>query len=123
MSEELSGQGLLVFKISPRNYNAPVLELRNCGSFLLPTHLQREVLLRIKKPKSNHDGLLDRKIGQQKELQARTPWHRDGTDQPPVSRMRSAGAMTKGICSVFLILSTYFFATYRIARTSFFCND
>jgi hypothetical protein len=29
-------------------------------------------------------------------LQARTPWHREGSDKPPVKRMRSAGAMTKG---------------------------
>ena len=43
-----------------------------------------------------HDGSLDRKIGEAKELQKRTPWHRDGADQPPVKRLRSAGAMTKG---------------------------
>ena len=45
-----------------------------------------------------HDGSLDRKIGEAKELQTRTPWHREGTDQPPVKRLRSAGAMTKGNC-------------------------
>ncbi|TGO65522.1 hypothetical protein BCON_0002g01070 [Botryotinia convoluta] len=39
---------------------------------------------------------LDNAIGQQKEIQARTPWHREGADQPPVKRNRSAGAMTKG---------------------------
>lgn len=43
-----------------------------------------------------HDGQLDDKIGQAKELQARTPWHREGADKPPVRRLRSAGAMTKG---------------------------
>jgi calcium uniporter protein, mitochondrial len=43
-----------------------------------------------------HDGSLDRKIGEAKELQKRTPWHRDGADQPPVKRLRIAGAMTKG---------------------------
>lgn len=31
-----------------------------------------------------------------KEKQARTPWHREGVDTPPVRRQRSAGAMTKG---------------------------
>lgn len=30
------------------------------------------------------------------EKQARTPWHREGVDDAPVSRNRSAGAMTKG---------------------------
>lgn len=43
-----------------------------------------------------HDGQLDEKIGEAKELQARTPWHREGSDTPPVKRLRSAGAMTKG---------------------------
>jgi len=42
------------------------------------------------------EGQLDRAIGQAKELQARTPWHREGSDTPPVKRNRSAGAMTKG---------------------------
>lgn len=39
---------------------------------------------------------LDEQIGQAKELQARTPWHREGSDKPPVKRLRRAGAMTKG---------------------------
>ncbi|KAH6673157.1 hypothetical protein B0J14DRAFT_592637 [Halenospora varia] len=39
---------------------------------------------------------IDNAIGEAKELQARTPWHREGSDRPPVKRMRSAGAMTKG---------------------------
>ncbi|KAL9121489.1 MAG: hypothetical protein Q9187_001955 [Circinaria calcarea] len=33
---------------------------------------------------------------QEKEKQARTPWHRQGSDVPPVARPRSASAMTKG---------------------------
>jgi hypothetical protein len=40
---------------------------------------------------------IDNAIGEAKELQARTPWHREGSDRPPVKRMRSAGAMTKGL--------------------------
>ncbi|KAI9730783.1 MAG: hypothetical protein M1818_008063 [Claussenomyces sp. TS43310] len=44
----------------------------------------------------SHDGQLDEKIGEAKELQKRTPWHREGSDAPPVRRLRSAGAMTKG---------------------------
>ncbi|TVY51464.1 Calcium uniporter protein 6, mitochondrial [Lachnellula cervina] len=42
------------------------------------------------------DNQLDDAIGEQRELQARTPWHREGSDRPPVKRNRSAGAMTKG---------------------------
>ncbi|CAG8958166.1 hypothetical protein HYFRA_00000517 [Hymenoscyphus fraxineus] len=42
----------------------------------------------------NHQ--IDNVINEEKELQARTPWHREGADQPPVRRNRSAGAMTKG---------------------------
>ena len=38
----------------------------------------------------------DDSIAQAKEKQARTPWHREGTDEPPVKRPRSASAMTKG---------------------------
>lgn len=33
---------------------------------------------------------------QEKENQTRAPWHREGSDMPPVARQRSAGAMTKG---------------------------
>lgn len=38
----------------------------------------------------------DRQIAQDKSKQIFTPWHREGSDVPPVSRERSAGAMTKG---------------------------
>jgi hypothetical protein len=40
--------------------------------------------------KSNDD------IEAEQEKQVRAPWHREGAEQPPVSRPRSAGAMTKG---------------------------
>ncbi|PQE03213.1 hypothetical protein CJF30_00005717 [Rutstroemia sp. NJR-2017a BBW] len=39
---------------------------------------------------------IDNAIGEQKEIQSRTPWHREGAEQPPVKRNRTAGAMTKG---------------------------
>jgi hypothetical protein len=39
----------------------------------------------------------------EKEKQARTPWHREGTDQAPVARPRSASAMTKGRTRVFCV--------------------
>ncbi|KAI4144265.1 MAG: hypothetical protein L6R39_004259, partial [Caloplaca ligustica] len=43
-------------------------------------------------PKSDIDG----PIAQEKEKQTRAPWHREGSNTPPVARPRSAGAMTKG---------------------------
>ncbi|EUC31744.1 hypothetical protein COCVIDRAFT_41299 [Bipolaris victoriae FI3] len=36
------------------------------------------------------------KLKEDKGKQIRTPWHREGSDTPPVARQRSAGAMTKG---------------------------
>ena len=38
----------------------------------------------------------ERVVEDTKAKQIRTPWHREGSDQPPVARQRSAGAMTKG---------------------------
>lgn len=38
----------------------------------------------------------DRAVAEDKNRQIRTPWMRDGSDEPPVARQRSAGAMTKG---------------------------
>lgn len=35
-------------------------------------------------------------IAQEKDKQQKTPWHREGSNVPPVARPRSAGAMTKG---------------------------
>lgn len=35
-------------------------------------------------------------IAQEKDKQKRAPWHREGSNIPPVARPRSAGAMTKG---------------------------
>jgi hypothetical protein len=46
---------------------------------------------------------IDNAIGEAKELQARTPWHREGSDKPPVRRRRSAGAMTKGLFYIILL--------------------
>lgn len=38
-----------------------------------------------------------KKLQEDKGKQIRTPWHRQGSDIPPVARQRSAGAMTKGM--------------------------
>ena len=42
-------------------------------------------------------GKLDDAIGEAKEKQVRTPWHREGSDKPPVDKTKRRGsAMTKG---------------------------
>ncbi|KAH7135963.1 hypothetical protein B0J11DRAFT_519616 [Dendryphion nanum] len=38
----------------------------------------------------------EKRLAEDKGKQIRTPWHREGSDVPPVARQRSAGAMTKG---------------------------
>lgn len=45
----------------------------------------------------NHESNLEGSIAQEKEKQLRAPWHREGSDLPPVARRRSAGAMTQGM--------------------------
>ena len=42
----------------------------------------------------------------EKEKQTRAPWHREGSNVPPVRRPRSAGAMTKGRHSSLIYLIT-----------------
>lgn len=38
----------------------------------------------------------DRVVEHSKKSQMRSPWMHEGSDKPPVARMRSAGAMVKG---------------------------
>ncbi len=42
------------------------------------------------------ESTLENAIGTEAEKQRRAPWHREGSDVPPVARQRSAGAMVKG---------------------------
>ena len=50
----------------------------------------------------NQEGLeaeeskLEHTLPHEEERQTRAPWHREGSDLPPVARQRSAGAMVKG---------------------------
>lgn len=39
----------------------------------------------------------EKQVADNKAKQIRTPWHREGSDTPPVARQRSASAMTKGV--------------------------
>lgn len=42
------------------------------------------------------ESTFEKAIGAEKEKQNKAPWHREGSDVPPVARQRSAGAMIKG---------------------------
>ena len=42
------------------------------------------------------ESTIEKAIGAEKEKQNKAPWHREGSDMPPVARQRSAGAMIKG---------------------------
>ena len=46
--------------------------------------------------KANADEISDITVEHHKERQKERPWHREGVDEAPVARNRSAGAMTKG---------------------------
>ena len=62
--------------------------------------LKRECLKPVnglcQKRQIRRESTIESAIGQEREKQTRAPWHREGSDLPPVARQRSAGAMTKG---------------------------
>jgi hypothetical protein len=92
-----------ISSFSPSSFTSPLRSLNRAFS---STSLQRKKdyadqakELHQKSADKHEDEFnsqIDDAIGQAKELQTRTPWHREGSDKPPVKRMRSAGAMTKG---------------------------
>ncbi|KAL8948561.1 MAG: hypothetical protein Q9222_005257 [Ikaeria aurantiellina] len=51
---------------------------------------------RHQKSNDGQESDLSTAIAQEKEKQTKAPWHREGSNVPPVARQRSAGAMTKG---------------------------
>jgi hypothetical protein len=51
----------------------------------------------LDKQEEGFNNQIDNAIGEAEELQVRTPWHRQASDEPPVKKMRRAGAMTKGL--------------------------
>ena len=78
-------------------------------SCVVPQQLQRETAVSSAKSRyiataksfSQSDQLKKRSasedaVGQENDKQDKAPWHREGSDVPPVARQRSAGAMTKG---------------------------
>lgn len=70
-----------------KKYKAQIKELNKKGQDL-------------EENKSIETNQIDDKIGIAKEKQARTPWHREGLESPPVRKSRSTGAMAKGILSI-----------------------
>lgn len=78
----------------PTNYSYQPTTIRG---FSLSTkyHAEgRKLQTNRTEPVDEHDH--DEAVEQEKEKQIRTPWHREGSNKPPVSRPRSASAMTKG---------------------------
>lgn len=61
------------------------------GSHAQPAH---KVSQRVTEEEEQH---YEKMVEHSKASQLRSPWMREGSDQPPVARQRSAGAMTKGI--------------------------
>lgn len=62
---------------------------------------ERELKKESAEQQDGFDNQIDNAIGQHEELQARTPWHREGSDKPPAKRLRGASAMTKGSSSYY----------------------
>ena len=48
------------------------------------------------KRQTRGESTIEKAIGAEKGKQNKAPWHREGSDIPPVARQRSAGAMIKG---------------------------
>lgn len=69
------------------NHASTLRELR-CVGVTKSLHSSSEV-----RQEAAFQGTLD----QQEVKQARTPWHREGSDRPPVAREQSAEPITKGV--------------------------
>lgn len=60
----------------------------------------------------------DAKIAADQEKQRQAPWHREGSDKPPVHTQREAGAMTKGKLTNTLFISINTYATRKTTHHS-----
>ena len=47
---------------------------------------------------------IDSAVGEARELQKKAPWHRAGSDEPPVEKLRKASTITKGYYYTVIIL-------------------
>lgn len=60
---------------------------RICSGVVTGLHQKRQI---------RRESTIEQAIGAEKETQNKAPWHREGSDMPPVARQRSAGPMIKG---------------------------
>lgn len=86
--------------LQPYSVPLPIRAFSHTHRILQDTSAEKRARELNEKSLAEHEdgykGNLDNVIGKERELQVRTPWHREGSDRPPVKRMRSASAMTKG---------------------------
>ena len=88
VDKTLNRQGLVVQRDSKLLFSTSRLRFDQSDAEI--ARLPSQKALRDQESTFEHD------VSQQKGKQIRTPWHREGSDLPPVQRLRSAGAMTKG---------------------------
>jgi calcium uniporter protein, mitochondrial len=76
----------------------PESSIRQLSQNLLCRTITSEARAKDLHDKATADELSDLNdvVDHQKDRQRERPWHREGADEPPVRRQRSAGAMTKG---------------------------
>jgi hypothetical protein len=72
--------------------------LRSSSLQVFARHITHEQRAKELNQKGVDDALedFDEAVAKDTEKQQKAPWHRQGVDEPPVRRQRSAGAMTKG---------------------------
>ncbi len=102
----LSARSYLTLHTRPRpqtpNHRYTLFHHTSCGINGLPAKGSRSISNEQKAKDLNQQGVdealssFDSGVAEEKEKQVRTPWHREGVDEPPVRKQRSAGAMTKG---------------------------
>ncbi|KAF6221533.1 hypothetical protein HO133_002389 [Letharia lupina] len=80
------------------NHSIPVdhLTLRSSANRTLTRRYLGVVTGVYQKRQIRRESTIDKAIGAEKQKQNKAPWHREGSDMPPVARQRSAGAMIKG---------------------------
>jgi len=65
--------------------------------------LNRKGIELREKGETTKDGQINYAFGDAKEKQTRTPWHREGPEQPPIRKLRSGREMPKGRASYSLL--------------------
>ena len=83
---------------STSNHSMPISHLTLWSSASRPSKRRcHEIVTGIyQKRQIRRESTIEKAIGAEREKQNKAPWHREGSDLPPVARQRSAGAMVKG---------------------------